>query len=103
MRSNVLLSKSDMRKMSMEVAREELARQKNEICPACEQSIGNQVTAVLLKVLHDQYGFGKRKMQNVMDYANGIFDLCRRDGDRFQATQCVEWLKSIGIDLEEQK
>lgn len=102
MRANYTSNRSDMKRMAMEVAKEELERQKQTICPACEQFIGQQVTAVLLKVLHDQYGFGKRKLKNVMEHANGLFELCRYNPDMFQATQCMVWLKDeIGIDLSE--
>ncbi len=102
MRANYTHNRSDMKRMAMEVAKEELERQKQTICPACEQYIGQQVTAVLLKVLHDQYGFGKRKLKNVMEHANGLFELCRYNPDMFQATQCMVWLKDeMGIDLDE--
>lgn len=103
MKSHYIANRSDQRKLALEVAKEELNRQKQEICPECEQYIGQQVTAVLLKVLHDQYGFGKRKLKNIMEYANGLFELCRYNPDMFQATQCMVWLKDeMGIDLNEQ-
>ena len=102
MKANYIASKGDLKRASLESAKEELERQKQEVCPACEQYIGKQVTAVLLKVLHDQYGFGKRKLKNVMEYANGLFELCRKDGKKYQATQCIDWLKEeMGIDLDE--
>ena len=103
MRANYIANKSDQRKLALEVAKEEIERQKLTVCKDCEQYIGQQVTAVILKVLHDQYGFGKRKLKNVMDYANGLFELCRYNPDMFQATQCMVWLKDeMGIDLIEQ-
>lgn len=102
MKSNYIANRSDLKRASLDAAKEELNRQKQEICPACEQYIGQQVTAVLLKVLHDQYGFGKRKLKNVMEYANGLFELCRYNGEKYQATQCMEWLKDeMGIDLND--
>ena len=102
MRANYIASRSDLKRASLDAAKEELNRQKQEICPACEQYIGQQVTAVLLKVLHDQYGFGKRKLKNIMEYANGLFELCRYNPDMFQATQCMVWLKDeMGIDLND--
>ncbi len=100
MKSNYIANRSDQRKLALEVAKEEIERQKATVCVNCEQSIGNQVIAMVLKVLHDEYGFGKQRLQNVIECTEGLFLLCAVDGKRFQATQAVEWLKSIGIDLE---
>lgn len=100
MKANYLSSRGDFNSASREIARQEIENQKATVCPACEQSIGNQVTAVLLKVLHDNYGFGRKKLENVMEHANMLFDMCRMDGKRYKATDCIKWLKSIGIDLE---
>lgn len=100
MKSRYIASKTESEKIAIRIARDEVERQKAIVCPACEQSIGNQVTAMILKVLHDEYGFGKARLQHVLECAEGLFLLCAADGKRFQATQAVEWLKSIGIDLE---
>lgn len=100
MKSRYITSKTESEKIAIRIAREEVERQKTEICPVCEQSIGNQVTAIILKVLHDEYGFGKQRMQKVLECTEGLFSLCAVDGKRFNAVQAVEWLKSIGIDLE---
>lgn len=102
MKANYLKNKSDQRKMAYEVAKEEIERQKAEICPKCEQNIGNQVMAMILKVLHDDYGFGMKRMKDVIDKTELLFSLCAMDGKKFQSTQAVDWLKSIGIDLNEE-
>ena len=39
----------------MQVAREEVERQKAEICPACERSVANQVAAVMCRVLATEF------------------------------------------------
>lgn len=100
MKANYICNKSDQRKLALEVAKEEIERQKLTVCKNCEQNIGNQVTAMILKVLHDEYGFGKQMLKNVIECTEGLFLLCAVDGKRFNAVQAVEWLKSIGIDLE---
>lgn len=104
MKAHYLANKSEYKKMAYEVAKEEIERQKETICPMCEQSIGNQVAAVICKVLHDNYGFGKQRLQQIITDAESLFELCAVDGKRFCATQCVDWLRdSMGIDLERNK
>lgn len=100
MKANYIGNKSDYNKLAMQVAREEVERQKAVVCPSCEQNIGNQVTAMILKVLHDEYGFGKQRLKNVIECTEGLFMLCAVDGKRFNAVQAVIWLKdTMGIDL----
>ena len=100
MKAHYIKSKSDQRRMAYQVAKEEIEKQKIEVCPDCQNRIGQQVTAMICKVLHDEFGFGKSRLQKVIDSTENLFELCAFDGKRFQATQAVEWLKSIGIDLE---
>lgn len=85
----------------MQVAREEIDRQKAELCPKCEEGIANQVAAVMIKVLHDNFGFGKKRICELIDCTESLFELCAKDGKRYQATQCIAWLKEkMDIDLE---
>lgn len=101
MKANYIGNKSDYNKIAMKVAREEVERQKTEICPACENNIGNQVLAVTLKALQVRYGFGKKRMYVIVQDVESLFSLCAVDGKMFNAVQTVEWLKdSMGIDLE---
>ena len=87
----------------MQVAREEVERQKAEICPACEEGVANQVAAVMCRVLATEFGFGKKRLEKLIDCTEGLFQLCATDGKRYCATQCIEWLKdSMGIDLEKE-
>ena len=103
MKSNYIGNKSDYNKIAMQVAREEVERQKAEICPACERSVGNQVAAVMCRVLATEFGFGKKRLEKLIDCTEGLFRLCATDGKRYCATQCIEWLKdSMGIDLEKE-
>ena len=101
MKANYIASKSDQRKLALEVAKEEIERQKATVCVSCEQSIANQVAAVMLKALHDNFGFGKNRMCRLIDCTESLFELCAADGKRYQATDCIKWLRDcIGIDLE---
>ena len=99
MKSNYIGSKSDYNKLAMQVAREEVEKQKAEICPACEKAIGDQVLAVVCRTLSIRYGFGRHRLQQIVDDTQALFDLCAVDGKRYNALQAVDWLRSIGIDL----
>lgn len=101
MKANYLKSKSEQRQMAYEVAKKEIERQKAEICPACEKNIGDQVLAVTLKALQVRYGFGKKRMEVIVQDVENLFSLCAVDGKRFNALQAVEWLRdAMGIDLD---
>ena len=102
MKAKYLRSKGEQRRMAYEVAKEEIERQKADVCPECQNNIGRQVLAVVCKALQVRYGFGKHRLQQVVDDTENLFSLCSVDGKRFQATACVDWLKSIGIDLEKE-
>ena len=100
MKANYLKSESERRRMAVEVARAEIERQKAEVCPKCTDRIGQQVLAVALKVLHDEYGFGAKRLETVRKGVENLFFLCN-DDDRYTAVQAIEWLRnSMGIDLE---
>lgn len=102
MKANYLSSKGDQKRMAMEVAREEMERQKKLICPSCEQSVANQVAAVMCKALSVRYGFGKQRLQQIITDTENLFAVCAADGKRFNALQAVEWLRdAMGIDLNE--
>ena len=100
MKSRYIASKTESEKIAIRIAREEVERQKAEICPACEKNIGDQVVAVMCKALSVRYGFGKQRLQQIITDTENLFSLCAVDGKRFNAVQAVEWLKdTMGIDL----
>lgn len=103
MKSRYIASKTESEKIAIRIAREEVERQKKLVCPACEQSIANQVAAVMCKALSVRYGFGKQRLQQIITDTENLFAVCAADGKRFKATQCIEWLRSIGIDLEKEQ
>lgn len=100
MKANYIGNKSDYNKLAMQVAREEVERQKADVCPSCEKNIGDQVLAVTCKALQVRYGFGKQRLQQIVQDVENLFSLCAVDGKRFNAVQAVEWLRdAMGIDL----
>ena len=100
MKSRYIASKTESEKIAIRIAREEVERQKAIVCPACEQNIGNHSCTDFTQCLHDEYGFGKQRLKNVIECTEGLFLLCAVDGKRFNAVQAVEWLRdAMGIDL----
>lgn len=100
MKSNYIANKSDQRKLALEVAKEEIERQKLTVCKNCEKNIGDQVLAVVCKALATNHGFGKKRLKALVSETQWLFDLCELDGKRYKAIDCVKWLKdSMGIDL----
>lgn len=100
MKSRYIASGGDANSVARKVAREEIEKQMKERCPQCEQSIANQVAAVMCKALNVRYGFGKERLRQIITDTENLFELCAVDGKRFQATQAVEWLRdAMGIDL----
>lgn len=100
MKSYYATSRGDFNSASREIARQEIERQKATVCPKCEQNIANQVAAVMCKALSIRYGFGKERLRQIIADTENLFELCAIDGKRFNAVQTVEWLRGIGIDLE---
>ena len=100
MKSRYIASGGDANSVARKVAREEIEKQMKERCPKCEQSIANQVAAVMCKALNVRYGFGKERLRQIITDTESLFELCAIDGKRFQATQAVIWLRdAMGIDL----
>lgn len=100
MKSRWIASGGDANAIARKVAREEIEKQMKERCPQCEQSIANQVAAVMCKALNVRYGFGKQRLETIIRDTENLFELCAIDGKRFNAVQAVEWLRdAMGIDL----
>ena len=101
MKSNYLANRGDFNSASREIARQEIEKHKKTVCVSCEQSIANQVAAVMCKALNVRYGFGKERLRQIITDTENLFELCAVDGKRFNAVQAVEWLRdAMGIDLE---
>ena len=100
MKSNYLTSGTDYAKASRAVAKAEIDKIVQERCPGCQQSVANQVAAVMCKALNIRYGFGKERLRQIITDTENLFELCAVDGKRFNAVQAVKWLRdAMGIDL----
>ena len=101
MKANYIANRSDQRKLALEVAKEEIERQKATVCVSCEQSIANQVAVVMCKALAINHGFGKKRLKALISETEWLFELCALDGKNWKATDCIKWLRDeMGIDLE---
>ena len=75
MRSGYLKSKSEYKRSMIEVARDEIAKQKAELCPECEKRVTNQVAATFCKYLHDRYGFGRKRLIDMLTTAQDMANM----------------------------
>lgn len=100
MRSGYLKSKSEYKRSMVEVARQEIAKQKAEICPECEKRVTNQVAATFCKYLHDRYGFGRKRLLELLTTTQDMAALNANAGGTAKDAQ--EWLEQfIGMTLDE--
>lgn len=100
MRANYLKSKSELNKMSIEVARAEIEKQKQEFCPLCQKKMEMQSIAIMCKVLATRFGFGKKRLKELIDGAEGIGTYLNSMDCDYQI--CIDWLRDdMGIDLDE--
>lgn len=90
---------AESRQMFREVAKEEIRKQKAEFCPGCEEQIQTQVIALLCRVLHDRFGFGQKRLTELLSLARGL-DIITVDSHKDDGVW-VEWLRdSMGIVLK---
>ena len=89
---------AESRQMLREVAKEEIRKQKAEFCPGCEEQIQTQIAALLCRVLHDRFGFGTKRLTELLKLARGL-DIITVDGHKDDSIW-VDWLRdSMGIVL----
>ena len=68
--------------------------------------ITNETFAVVCKVLHEDFGFGKERLQKLKDHFEDEAKLIETGmmGKEYRADQVVEWLQNkFGIDLNKSK
>ena len=100
MKSNIPSRQLD-RKAMREIAKEELRKQKQEFCPACQSQMENQTIAVMLYALNKGMGFGKKRLQRVYSSVCGMGQLIHCTGNWYN--DVVAWLRDeMGIDLEKE-
>ena len=97
-KANYIGSKSEQRKLALEVAKEEIERQKAEFCPECMANAERQTISIMCKVLHDNYGFDKEKLKDLIGCAEAIGLFIHNRGDDYKCA--VDWMRDeIGVDL----
>ena len=103
MRSNYIRAGgAESRQMFREIAKEEIKKQKAEFCPGCEEKIQTQVIALLCRVLHDRFGFGKKRLTELLQLARGL-DIITVDAKK-EDQIWVDWLREkMGIVLVQPK
>ena len=101
MKANYLKNKSELNRMSIEVARAEIEKITQERCPKCQANMERQSIAIMCKVLATRFGFGKKRLKELIDGAEGIGTYLNQTGCDYQI--CIDWLRDeMGIDLNEQ-
>ena len=99
MKSNYIGSKSEYKQEMRRIAKEEIERQKKEFCTGCQATMETQTIAVLLMALHNSYGFGKKRLSNVLECAKGLGLFIHQNGDKYD--DAVAKCKELGIELDE--
>ena len=90
---------AEQRQMFREIAKDEIKKQKAEFCPGCEEKIQTQVIALLCRVLHDRFGFGRKRLTELLQLARGM-DIITVDAHKDDSIW-VEWLREkMGIVLK---
>lgn len=102
MKSAYITSRSESDRRARQIAREEVEKAKREFCPDCIRSMEAQTISIMCKVLHDNYGFDKEKLKDLIGCAEAIGLFIHDRGDDYKCA--VDWLRDeIGIDLEEKE
>lgn len=97
------VSKSKAWKLTDEAARQAVEEIRDEIQSKIEKDVTNQALATVFWVLHKHFGFGKSRLQKLKDLTEDEYTLMIDGvlGREYNPRYCEEWLKSIGIDLDE--
>lgn len=98
-----VFNKTKARKLTDEAARQAVNEIRDEIQNKIEQDVSHQAIATVFWVLHKHFGFGAGRLQKLKDltedeYMHMIDGVLGRE---YNPRHCEEWLKSIGIDLDE--
>lgn len=99
MRSNYFRKDgAETRQMFREIAKDEIKKQKADFCPGCQERMAAQAIAVVCKALHDRYGFGKARLAELLDCAEGFGQFLHDSGDKYD--DAVKWMhEKMGIVL----
>lgn len=89
-------------KIAHKVAKEEIERQKETVCPKCQARMERQTIAVMLTALHNVYGFGAQRLLQVYECACGLGELIHANGDAYDDF-VADVRDKYGIDLEKEE
>lgn len=98
MKSAYIKSKAQSDKIAQKAAKAEIERQMKEFCPNCLAKAEAQTIAVMCKALNVGFGFGKKRLQALIESAEGIGTMMHDTKSDYNGA--VKWLKDeMGIDL----
>ena len=90
---------AESRQMFREAAKEEIRKQKAEFCPKCEEQIQAHCIALICHTLHTMYGFGAKRIADVIQGARGV-DMYTVNVEHKSDDVWVDWLREkMGIVL----
>lgn len=92
----------DIERISRDAAKKEVENYYDQFSAV----ITYETFAVVCKILHEDFGFGKERLQKLKDHFEDEAKLIETGmmGKEYRADQVVEWLKNkFGIDLYESK
>lgn len=99
MKSAYITSRSESDRRARQIAREEVERQKAEFRPVCMANMERQTISIMCKVLHDNFGFGKHRIKELIACSEAIGIFINDSGSGYECA--VDWMRNeIGIDLE---
>ena len=100
MKARIFKTESQIRK----IVQEEAKRQTTEIYDAALRDATYQAFAVMMCVLHNEFGFGGKRLRKLKDRTEDEFMLMRNGmrGQKYDTMYCVRYLKDkFGIDFNE--
>lgn len=100
MKSRVFKTESQIRR----IVQDEAKRQATEIYDKALQDAAYQAFAVMMIVLHREFGFGGERLQRLKDLTESEFMMMREGilGKEYTTNDCVKFLKdTYGIDFAE--
>jgi hypothetical protein len=98
MKSAYITSRSESDRRARQIAREEVEKAKRDFCPDCVRRMEAQTISIMCKVLHDNFGFGKHRIKELIACAEAIGIFINDSGSGYECA--VDWMRDeIGIDL----
>ena len=92
-----------LRKETQEIAERLVQEKEAEIIAAVQTSVMQQVLAVTFWILHRDEGWGKDRLNRLMNRVEDEFVLMHKRpmGKEYNPLDVRSWLKEYGVDLEE--